>query len=128
VSSTRGLSYEVVPGGLGPVERDRIFALAKKGLKGHKIARELRKHPATVRWFMYRNGLLAPKHYGPPTLRGGKIVKPFTPEEDAFITALRVQSFGPTEIARLTTKRFGHPRTLHVVSQRLVMLAAREDA
>ena len=124
------LTHPVRPGGLAPEDHERIFALAERGWKSTRIAREIEKHPSTVQWFMYRHGLKAPLYRRDPlkpVTRGGRIVKPFPPEEDAFITALRVQGFGPRKIAELATKRFGHPRNHHTIACRLVMLAARED-
>jgi hypothetical protein len=122
-----GVSHEVIPGGLSEADQERIFALAERGWKRTRIARAIKKHPSTVGWFMYRNALIAPKYGRKPSLRGGRIVNPFTPEEDAFIRVLRVQNFGPTKIAELATKRFGHPRSMHTIACRLVMLAAQEE-
>ncbi|TIL34270.1 hypothetical protein [Mesorhizobium sp.] len=123
------LSYQVKPGGLSASDHERIHELAARGWKSSRIAREIEKHPGTVQWFMYRTGLKAPE-YGrtKSSFRNGREIKPFTPEEDAFITALRLQNYGPTKIADMATKRFGHPRSNHTVACRLVMLAAREDA
>lgn len=122
------LNHPVRPGGLSPDDHRRIFDLAERGWKSHRIAREIEKHPSTVQWFMYRNGLKAPGYpRQTASIRNGRVLKPFTPEEDAFITALRIQGFGPTKIADLTTKRFGHPRSFHTIACRLVMLAARDD-
>lgn len=124
------LSHQVLPGGLSTDDHARIFDLAEnRGWKAHRIARTLQKHPATVQWFMYRQGLAAPVYHGTkPYMRGGRLVVPFTPEEDAFIEALRVQDFGFSKIADLTNKRFGLDRSFHTIHCRLVMLAAREAA
>lgn len=123
------LKYTVLPGGLSVSDHERIHELAGRGWKSSRIAREIEKHPATVQWFMYRSGLKAPA-YGrtKSSFRNGREVKPFSPEEDAFITALRLQNYGPKKIADLATNRFGHPRSNHTIACRLVMLAAREDA
>ena len=124
------LSYAVIPGGLTPAHHDQIFELAERGWKATRIARKLRKHPGTVQWFMYRHGLKAPVSPSEPRAytRNGRTVKLFMPEEDAFIESLRAAGKGPTEIARLATERFGHPRNMHTIACRLVMLAAREVA
>lgn len=63
-----------------------------------------------------------------PYQRNGRMVVLFTRDEDAFITALRIQGFGPRKIAELTTKRYGNQRSHHTIACRLVMLAARECA
>lgn len=124
------LDHPVRPGGLGEDDHERIYDLStRRGWKPGRIAREIEKHPATVQWFMYREGLIAPTgRQFTPYLRNGKLVAPFTREEDAFIQALRVQDYGTTKIAELTSKRFGHTRGVHSVHVRLTMLAAREGA
>ena len=122
------LSYPVRPGGLSPEDHAEIFKLAERGWRSTRIAREIEKHPSTVQWFMYRNGLKAPGYQRRTTsTRNGRVVKPFTPDEDAFITALRLQGLSPKKIAELTTERFGHPRSGPTVAHRLIMLAARDD-
>jgi hypothetical protein len=122
------LGFPIRPGGLGDDDRERIHRLAARGWGASRIARKIEKHPSTVGSFMYREGLRAPSYRrSRPGVRGnGRVVKPFDAEEDAFITALRIQGFGPTKIADLTTKRFGHPRSKHTILCRLTMLAARE--
>lgn len=123
------LTYAVLPGGLSTADHDSIFELAGRGWRPTRIARRLLKHPSTVYWFMLRHALVAP---GPsrakPYRRGETLVVPYTPEEDAFIVALRVQRYRLDEIARLVAARFGTRRKPHSLFVRLVMLAAREDA
>ncbi len=124
------LSYAVKPGGLSEADHAQIFALADQGLKCGPIARRLEKHPATVRWFMYRNGLVQPstRPGAMPTDRPNSAGrKGYTPAEDAFITGLRVEGVELGEIARRATDQFGHPRSRHGVEVRLTMLAARDD-
>jgi len=123
------LKYDVRPGGLAEEDHQRIFDLAARGWKPTRIAREIEKHPATVYWFMIRNSLATPgatkfKTY----IRNGKPVVPYSPEEDAFIVALRVQDYSLAEIARLAASRFGTNRKMHSVQVRLIMLAARDEA
>ena len=128
MSST--LNYAILPGGLSEADRERIFDLADRGMKCGPIARRIQKHPCTVRWFMYRNGLVQPTsgRSSMPTDRpNARGAKGYTPVEDAYLLALRTDGLGPTEIARRMTERFGHRRTLHGVMVRLTMLAARED-
>lgn len=124
---TEKLSHEVLPGGLSEEDHDKIFELASHGLKARAIARKLRKHPSTVAWFMYRTGLKVPRYASRAFMRCGRLVKPFTPEEDAFIVARRLEGLGPTAIARMATERFGHPRNMWTIANRLTMLAARDE-
>ncbi|MEX3008971.1 helix-turn-helix domain-containing protein [Hoeflea sp. TYP-13] len=121
------LDHLVRPGGLTDADHERIHELAERGWASTRIAREIEKHPSTVLWFMYRSGLRAPKDKGlKPYCRGGKMVYHYPPEEDEFITALRIANASLIEIARKCTERFGWPRSPHSVQNRLTMLAARE--
>lgn len=123
------LSYTVKPGGLSPEDHERIFSLAEKGLTCGRIAHKLEKHPATVRWFMYRNGLARPstKHGMPKGRPNAAGRKAYSPEEDAFIVALRAAGTDLRIIAEQVSERFGHKRSRHGVEVRLVMLAAAGD-
>ena len=124
-------SHTVKPGGLSEADRARIFELAERGLKPGPIARRIEKHPATVRWFMYRNGLAQPtrqRNAMPKDRPNSAGRKGYTAEEDAFILGLRCQGVDLRVIAERATERFGHKRTRHGVEVRLVMLAACEDA
>ena len=124
------LNYEIIRGRLSSADQKYIEDRAESGQKAGRIARALKRHPATVQWFMYRSGLMAPKKGSrlKPYMRNGTLVVPFSPEEDAFIEALRVQDFGFRKIADLTSKRFANRRSGHAVQMRLTMLAAREVA
>lgn len=124
-----GLSYAVRPGGLSDDDREKIFALAERGMKCGPIARRIEKHPATVRWFMYRNGLAQPARRksmpsAHPDARGRK---GYTAEEDAALLEMRSAGLDLRVIADRLTERFNHRRTRHGVEVRLVMLAASED-
>lgn len=109
-------------------DREQIEDLAAKGLTCGRIAQKIGRHPSTVLWFMYCNGLAAPKKLEKPIMyvRGGVRVHRFTDEEDVFIEALAVQSYTPEEIARHAAARFGTERKHHSIRCRLKMLAARE--
>lgn len=123
-------THSVLPGGLSEQDHDRIHELAERGWKPSRIARQINKNPGTVYWFMLRQGLVAPKpaHNREPYERNGRMVYPYSPEEDAYIEALRVQDFAFRDIANLASKRFGKARTAHGIFVRLTMLAAREIA
>jgi hypothetical protein len=123
------LSYAVVPGGLAADDHQQIFELAERGWTPSRIARRLQKHPATVYWFMLTKALVAPKRQNHKSYqRGGRTVRPFSPDEDVFITALRVQEFSFQSIADAVNKRFATERSAHGIHVRLVMLAAKEEA
>jgi len=117
-------------GRLTDADRARIHELAERGLKAGRIARIIKRHPSTVQWFMYSQGLSAPASVEKPFsyVRNGRTVHRFTSHEDAFIEALRIQDYSYEEIARNASKRFGTERSAHVVKCRLIMLASREDA
>jgi len=122
-------SHEVKPGGLSADDHAEISDRAERGQKAQQIARAIGKHPSTVQWFMYSAGLAAPRQRDNPEpyLRGGRIVRPYSREEDAFIEALRIQDYSLAKIAELTNKRFATERSYHTIQMRLIMLAARES-
>jgi IS30 family transposase len=123
------LTYAVEPGGLSASDHERIHELHERGWKSTRIARALRKHPSTVQWFMYRNGLKAPEYRdAKPYTRNGRQVVPFSPDEDLFIEAKRTEGIGPRAIAKAADREFGTNRNHHTIACRLVMLAAREVA
>lgn len=107
----------------------RIDELASQRLSSGRIAQMVGHHPSTVLWYMYCNGLAAPRPREKPLmyLRGTVRVHRFTDEEDTFIEALRIQDFTPAEIALHCSNRFGTERKHHSIRCRLKMLAARDD-
>lgn len=122
------LSHQVLPGGLSDADHAEIYRLADKGWSANRIAVKISKHPATVQWFMYCAGLSAPQYRNTkPYYRNGRLVTPFTPDEDAFIEALRIQDYHLDKIAEVASKRFGGQRTSHTIRCRLIMLAARHE-
>lgn len=124
------LSYTVKPGGLSEADHARIFEMAERGLKSGPIARALEKHPATVRWFMYRNGLatVARRHSVPTDKPNANGRKGYSPAEDAFIEELRADGVDLRVIAERATAEFGHKRSRHGIECRLVMLASSDVA
>jgi len=124
------IKWTVRPGGLSEEDHKRIFELAERGWPSGRIAQRIEKHPSTVGWFMYSRGLKERRvstTERKPFYRNGVLVTPFTAEEDAYITALRIQNFNYCDIARLANKRFGTTRAHNTIQQRLVMLAGREE-
>lgn len=116
-------------GRLTAQERQRIEDLALAGTPPARIARKLNRRPATIHFHMATQGLKPIKLYGCAdyTTRGGRKVKHFTSEEDAYITARRLEGLSLPKIARLATERFQHPRTHSTIGTRLRMLAASEE-
>lgn len=111
-------------------DRQRIEELASQNLSCGRIAQLIGRHPSTVKWFMYCNGLSAPKKLEQPKMyvRNGVRVHRFTDAEDTFIENLRVDGFTPESIAKLAADRFGTERKHHSIRCRLKMIAARELA
>jgi IS30 family transposase len=109
-------------------DRLRIEELAEKRFSVGRIAQLIGRHRSTVNWYMYCNGLRAPKKLEKPItyVRGGVRVHRFTDEEDTFIEALRIQGFSPEVIAGHASARFGTERKHHSIRCRLKMLAARD--
>ena len=110
-------------------DRRRIDELAEKKFSVGRIAQIIDRHPSTIQWYMYCNGLRAPKKLAKPItyMRGTIRVHRFTDEEDTFIEALRIEGFPPDKIASLASARFGTERKHHSIRCRLKMLAARES-
>lgn len=127
--AARGVPWTVEPGGLTDAHRERIAALIEEGWKAPSIAREIRKHPSTVQWYLYASGLRAPEHRpnAQPYRRGERWVYPFSPGEDALIEILRTEGLGFGAIAEQASARFGTVRSYHTIRCRLVMLGARDD-
>jgi len=117
---------------LTDVERSRISELAEKGLSSGRIAQILGRARGTVSWFMYFHGLKAPKTRLRNPVRyvrkNGVAVNQYSREEDAFIQALRCQSFSTVDIAHYATKRFGVRRTPHSIHNRLIVLSNLDEA
>ena len=115
-----------VRGRLSGAERERIAELAERGLTPGQIALRLNRLPATVNFHMVTNGLRAPVDRARAYVRGASAVRSFSADEDAFITALRCQSYKYHEILAVCAKRFGHSRTPAAIGIRLRMLASRD--
>lgn len=116
-------------GRLSEADRDRIFELAEKKFSAGRIAQLIKRHQSTVLWFMYCNGLQAPRPNTKPityTRGDGVVVHRFTDEEDVFIESLRTQGMRPDDIAARAAARFGTMRKHHSIRCRLKMLASRE--
>jgi hypothetical protein len=115
-------------GRLSEGELERVTSLAERGFKSGRIAQLLNRHPATVNYAMHRLGLRTVMLREFDYIRNGVRVKSFSRDEDALIVALRVQSYPVETIAKVVSKRFGHPRTAHTVNIRLVLLSNSEAA
>ncbi len=112
-------------------DKEVIRQFAEQGLGPDRIAKVVKRHPSTVNWFMYRDGLKAARP-APATqltyVRNGYTVYRYTDAEDEFIEKMRTGGAGPTAIARAASERFGTSRTAHGISVRLTMLAGRDEA
>lgn len=115
-------------GRLTSAENEQILELAERGFSSGRIAQKLNRHPVTISYAMHRLGCrkLVLKTFS--YVRNGVLVKSFSREEDAYITALRIQDYPTTKIAELVTKRFGHPRSPHTINVRLVLLSNLDEA
>jgi hypothetical protein len=119
---------DILRGRLSDDEKDRIAALAGRGLGPGQIARKLNRHPGTVNFHMHCQGLRTLARRSFAYTRKGRPVRSFSREEDAFLTDLRVAGVGLTEIAKRVSSRFGYPRGLHTIRVRLIFLANAEEA
>ena len=119
----------VKKGRLSGDEEEMISALAELGRSAGQIAVRLNRHAGTINFAMHRMGLKAPVARSfDYTRANGSAVKSFSPEEDAFIEALRIQHFTYEKIAEVSAKRFGHQRTPATIGIRLKMLANLAEA
>jgi hypothetical protein len=119
---------DIKRGRLSRAEEAAIVDLAARNFSPGRIAQKLNRHPATINYAMHRLHLRAVARRDFAYFRGGVPVKSFSPTEDAYLTALRVQGLSHTQIAILLTHRFGHPRSSHTIGVRLALLANAEAA
>lgn len=113
-------------GRLSADEEKQIELLAERGSSSGQIALRLNRHPATINFAMHRMGLREPVTRSFAYSRGGRAVKNFSADEDAFIEALRCQRFTYQKIARIAAIRFGHRRSAATIGVRLKMLGNKE--
>lgn len=119
-------------GRMSEEERRQIEGLAAsmKNPTPSKIARRLNRHPATVTWYMLRNGLIerSPGHASKPYMRNGAMVYPYAPEHDRRLIELRTDKPGRSrltyrEIGEILTREFSIKRDAHSVQVRMTQLA-----
>lgn len=109
-------------------EIERLAEALRKPTPG-AIARRLNRHPATIKWYMLRHGLLTltprtiPRAY---TTRAGITRYPWSPEQDARLTELLREGKNYRQAGEVLTAEFGVPRNTHNCQVRAVMLAATE--
>lgn len=118
-------------GRLTSADHSEIERLHGRGLASGRIAQLIKRHPSTVAWYMYSAGLKAPRPSSERPvsyMRGGRMVRHFSAEEDVFIETLRRQDYSCQQIAATVNKRYGTERTDHTIKCRLIMLSAREGA
>jgi hypothetical protein len=129
------MSDEIVRGHLTAEEKKQIHHFAeiwKNPIPG-RIARRLKRHPATIAWYMIRHGLIqrTVKYHTRLTMRGrnGATRHAWTPAQDQRLLQLRREGRGPRPrpyraIGEILTREFGVPRNAHNCQVRAVMLAA----
>jgi hypothetical protein len=109
-------------------EIERLAASMTNPTPG-KIARKIKRHVATVNWYMLTHGLIerkpgrAPRSY----TRNGFTIHPYSPEHDARLEELRTSGKVWREVAETLTREFGIKRTAHSVQVRMIQLAAVPD-
>lgn len=116
-------------GRLSAEETRQVEELGELGLNAGQIAQRMGgRSVSTIYWRLLQLGLATPKLKGArqPYRRNGRLVRPFTPEEDSFIEAERAAGKSVREIAKASSARFGEPRSAHSVRIRLLMLAASD--
>lgn len=110
-------------------EIERLTVTLKSPKPG-SIARHLNRHPATVKWYMLRHGLLTqpprtiPRPY---TTRSGVTRYPWSPEQDRRLDELLCAGKNYREAGEVLTAEFGVPRNTHNCQVRAVMLAASDE-
>ena len=116
-------------------EIDRLAETLRNPSPG-RIALRLNRHSSTVTWYMLTRGLLqrAPRRASGPYERRGKMVYPYSPEQDARLTELlsapadyRSAHARYIAVAAQMTEEFGILRDHHSVKVRAVQLAAAPD-
>jgi hypothetical protein len=109
-------------------EIERLAETLKRPMPG-PIARRLNRHPATVKWYMLRHGLLVqPRRCipGPYTTKSGITRHPWTPPQDARLEELLAAGKNYRQAGEILTAEFNIPRNTHNCQVRAVMLAASE--
>jgi hypothetical protein len=101
-----------------------------------RIASRLNRHISTVTWYMLTRGLIErrPGHAARPYLRRGKMVYPYSPEQDARLLALLAAPGDYSSpharhraVAAALTEEFGIARDYHSVHVRANQLAAAPE-
>ncbi len=113
---------------ISEADQQKIVDLAERRLNSGQVAQRLGLRRSRVHNFMATHGLHAARQRAVACMRNGKPLRSFSPEEDVWIEALRVQGYTCEKIGALCGKRFGHPRTAATISIRLRMLASRDVA
>ncbi|WP_449409964.1 hypothetical protein [Methylobacterium komagatae] len=109
-----------------PEQLDRMADMVEAGIPRPRIAAAMDANVAAVEWQLLRLGVVGPRSGkvgkgGKDYVRGERIVRRFTPEEDAQLLLLEAEGLGTSEIGR----RLG--RAHHTVIGRLATLARHEQ-
>lgn len=114
--------------------RQRITELRERNWSKASIAEQLGVSIGTVSHWCLVEGAepkklppMMPRRSG-PIVRAGKMIHPFTADDDALLLALSCQGFGYSLVARqLTTRDPSRPRNPATVKYRLLTIARREE-
>jgi hypothetical protein len=110
-------------------DKRRIAEMHDRGRKCGPIARALRRHQATVSWYMYQQGMrIAPPcpEVARSWMRGSKVCWTYDRKEEQRAIALRKEGKTFMEIADILNAEFNRDRNWHSVHVRLVMSSSRE--
>lgn len=121
----------IIRGRMTDAEKQRIDEIAgrMKNPKAGPIALKINRHHSTVTWYMLTKGLLVrtPGYAPAPYKRNGRMIYPYSKEQDEIILELRSRGVSKQKIAEHLTDKFGIERSFHSVDVRLVQLAAAPD-
>ena len=109
-------------------KRERIIEMGEAGKPTALIARKLELTRSTVHYHLVLAGIKAPAERQFDFMRGANRVRSFSSEEDRYLEQLSMEGRRSTDIARLVSERFGHPRKSNTVRIRLVQIANRQEA
>lgn len=111
---------------LTPAEQDRVVEMREGGATISKIATALGCSCGSVRYWCLVHAAVPPKGLkkhtaGGSMVRNGRVVRPFSPEEDQEIMRLRGEGLSLAEIGR----RVG--RAHNSILMRLMSISVREE-
>lgn len=120
----------LVRGRMSEAEKAELLRLTEAGMKPGLVAKKLNRHHATINFALACMGLRAgPKRLRKDSyVRNGRLIVPFTQEEDEMIEQRRCEDWTYQQIADACWCLFGVRRSAATVGIRLKMLACEEAA